>query len=103
ERVARLFEVGALLGVLEELAVEDDPDGAVLVGDGLLAVGEADDGEPAAGEFEAGGVEEPVLVGPAVDDRPGHARHDARWGRPAAAQVDHPRDPAPATALRPTG
>ena len=42
------------LGIVEQLAVEDDGDGAVLVEDRLLAVGEADDGEAAVGEAEAG-------------------------------------------------
>ena len=38
------------LGILEEFAVEGDPEGAVLVGDGLTTAGQVDDREPACAE-----------------------------------------------------
>ena len=67
------FELGLHFGIVEELAVEDDDDGAVLVGDRLLAVEEPDDAEPAIGEPDAGLFEIAVLIGPAMDDGVGHA------------------------------
>ena len=88
------FQLRPLLGVVVEFAVEDGPDGAVLVRDRLLAVGEADDGEPAVGEVKAGAFEEPVLVRSAMDDGLGHRGHHPKRGRPLARQVDHPRDSA---------
>ena len=54
EAVAAAFQAGRVFGVVEQLAVEDDGDGAVLVGDRLPAVGQADDAEPAGGEADAG-------------------------------------------------
>ena len=43
----RALEVAPQLAVVVDLAVEDDPDGAVLVGDRLMAAFEVDDAEPA--------------------------------------------------------
>ena len=58
QRVARWWprasSVLAELGVVEELAVEGDPDGAVLVGDRLPAAGEVDDREPPGPQGEPG-------------------------------------------------
>ena len=67
------LQLGPHLGVVEQLAVEDDGDGAVLVADRLPAVGQADDAQPAVGQRQAGLFEEAVLVGAAVDDGVGHA------------------------------
>ncbi len=47
EHVPLGFEVRPAFGIIEELAVADDGDGAVFVEDGLLAVLESDDAEAA--------------------------------------------------------
>ena len=54
EDVAALLEVGAQLDVVEDLAVERDPDRAVLVAERLLAGAQVDDGQPAMTEPDAG-------------------------------------------------
>ena len=79
EDVAPGLQRGLALRVVEQLAVEDDGDGAVLVEDRLAAVAEANDGEPAVGEAEALADQEAVVIGPAVPERAGHvpaARRD---------------------------
>ena len=43
EVVPLRFELGLDFGIIEQFAVEDDGDGAVFIGDRLLAVREADD------------------------------------------------------------
>ena len=84
EVMAALEEFGALFAVVEEFAVEDDGDGLVFVGDGLLAIGEADNAETAGGECEAVAMEEAFFVGAAVDERASHAFDDVLWNRAAS-------------------
>ena len=79
EVVAALEEFGALFAVVEEFSIEDNGDGVVFVGDGLLAIGEANDAETAGGEGEAGAMEEAFFVGAAVDEGASHAFDDAIW------------------------
>ena len=73
EDVALGLQLRLALGVVEQLAVEDDRDAAVLVGDRLVAVAEADDGEAAVGEAEAGADQESVVVRSAMPERLRHA------------------------------
>ncbi len=76
------FERRAGGGVVEDLAVIDDDEGAVLVGHGLAAAGEVDDAEAAVAEKSAGAVEKMRVVGAAVGDDAGHAGENglgARW------------------------
>ena len=47
EDVAFGFQFLALFGVIEKLAIENDPDRAIFIADGLLAVGQTDDAEAA--------------------------------------------------------
>ena len=95
EAMAAAFQLGLHLGVVEQLAVEDDGDAAVLVEDGLPAVGQADDAEAARGERQAGPFEEAVLVRAAVDDGVGHGADRPRRRRPAfPGQVKDSRDAA---------
>ena len=95
EAMAAAFQLGLHLGVVEQLAVEDDGDAAVLVEDGLPAVGQADDAEAARGERQAGPFEVAVLVRPAVDDGVGHRADRARRRRPTLArQINDSRDAA---------
>ena len=69
EAVAERLELGAQLDVVEDLAVEDDPQRAVLVGQRLLAGRQVDDGQ--AGVRQAGALVAigPELVRPAVPER----------------------------------
>ena len=60
------------LGIFEELAVECDPDRAVLVADRLLPPRQVDDRQPPGPERHARLEVELLVVGTAVGDRPGH-------------------------------
>ena len=57
------FELRAPLGKIEELAVADDRDAAVLVENRLLAVVDADDAQPAMREFDPRGKRKPQSSG----------------------------------------
>src|SRR5690606_17757081 len=69
------------LAVVVDLAVEDDRDGAVFVGDGLAAAAQVDDAEPPHAEADAVGREESVLVRAATRDRRGHPAGSRQWVR----------------------
>ena len=84
----------AELGVVEELAVEGDPDGAVLVGDRLPAAGEVDDGEPSGAEGEAGLAVVVLVVGPAVGDGGGHGAEPRGGELARTGQVQGSSNPA---------
>jgi hypothetical protein len=71
--VAAFFELGAQLDVVEYLAVEDRPDRAVLVRDGLIASGQVDDGEARMRETYGPILEETEAVRPPVPDGMDHA------------------------------
>src|SRR6202011_4091255 len=95
EAVAAAFQLRLHLGVVEQLAVEDDGDAAVLVEDGLATVGKADDAEPPRREGQAGPFQIAVLVRPAVKDGVGHAHDRPHRGRPPLPrQIDDSRDAA---------
>jgi hypothetical protein len=85
----------AQLQVVEDLAVEDDPEGLVLVGERLLAGGEIDDREPGVGQAGAAIAVGAELVGPAVAKRArqGGQLLAGRRRRPLA-QRHHSGDPA---------
>src|SRR5262245_61877151 len=89
EVVAFPLELSALLGVVKQLAIEDHPDGAVLVGDRLLAVAEADNAQSSVGEVQAVVAEEAVLIRAAVVERGRHRRHGALRRRASTRQI-HP-------------
>ena len=72
EPVAVRLELGADLGEVVDLAVEDDPDRAVLVRQRLIAGRKVDDAETTVAEADALADVEPVGVGAAVRD---DARH----------------------------
>src|SRR5262249_24769526 len=87
-------KLGPALGVVEQLAVEDHLDGAVLVADRLATVEQPDNAESPGGEAQTGALQATVLVGPTVDDRVGHCVQDAgRHGSSLARKIDYPRDP----------
>ena len=52
--MAPAFKLGTPLGVVEQFAVEDDGNAAILIADRLPAVGQADDAEAARGQGKPG-------------------------------------------------
>ena len=83
--MAGLFEGGTEIGVIEDLAVIGDPEGAVFVGHGLVAAGDIDDAEAAVAQGGEGIAVVAGAVRAAMADRcrscgrpPSPAR---RWGR----------------------
>ena len=106
EHVARSLELGADVGEVVDLAVEDDPDRPVLVGERLIARRQIDDAQTAMSEADAGTDEEAVGVGPAMRDDVGHRRESAAIDRLSRVEVDFSSDAAhirrpPAEASRP--
>jgi hypothetical protein len=99
EAMPASFERAPRFRIIEQLAVEDDDDGAVLVGDGLVAVGEADDAETTVGQGHAVALEIALVIGSAMHDGIGHAPDGSGWNDPAAAQIDDAGDPAHAAML----
>src|SRR3989442_5700247 len=94
EEMAPGFERPSRLGVVEQLAVEDGHDAAVLVGDRLMTVGEVDDAEPAIRQGHAITLEVAFVVGSAMHDGIRHAVHAAGRDRLAVTQIHDPGDPA---------
>src|SRR5262245_28871982 len=74
--VTASLDVGAQRLVVVDLAVEDEPERAILVGDRLPAAGEVDDAQPADAQTGVTAEFETVVIGPAVTDRGGHPGHD---------------------------
>ena len=81
EGVAGGLELGAQLAVVVDLAVVDEPDGLVLVGDGLVAAGAVDDAQAAVAEADGGRLEGAGVVGAAVHEGRGHAPEKLPVGR----------------------
>ena len=75
EPVTAGLEVGPQLGEVVDLAVEDQPHRAVLVGDRLVAGGEVDDAEAAHPEHRAGPRVEAFIVRAAVDHGAAQGAH----------------------------
>src|SRR5687768_5372627 len=59
-------------GVIVELAIEYDHNGAVLVGDGLVPAGQVHDAEPAHAEANPALDERAPVVGTPMSDRVAH-------------------------------
>ena len=74
-------QLGAQLDVVVDLAVQRRPDGAVLVGDRLVAGLEVDDAQPARADPHARLDVEAVGVGAAVCERVGHRVDGGRVDR----------------------
>ena len=70
--VAGLFQSGAQLGMVENLAVEDDPNVAALVAERLMSQREIDNAEAAMAERYKFIAKETAVVGTAVADGAGH-------------------------------
>ena len=89
EDVAARLQLGLALGIVEQLAVEDHGDGAVLVEDRLLAVSEPDDAEPLLDGADAWCEQCAGLVGSAMGQRRAHARDLRPIRLPSTLEVDH--------------
>src|SRR6185503_19275874 len=100
EDVALGLELRLALRIIEQLAVVDDGDGAILVEDRLRAVAETDDRQAAVGEAEAGTDEVAVRVGAAVPDRIRHLLQHPRVGLPLTGEVDQSCDAAHRSSCR---
>ena len=94
EHVALGLQLRLALGIVEQLAVEDDGDALILVEDRLLAVAEADDGKAAVGEAEAGAQQESVVVRAAMPERLRHRVQRGGIRLALAGEVDDSSDAA---------
>src|SRR5213594_3486271 len=70
-------QVAPQVMVIVDLPIEDDLNGAILVGDRLLPAGDVDDRQPAHAERHLGGDEVAAVVRAAVDNRVAHRAHGA--------------------------
>ncbi len=82
----------AEFGILEELAVEGDPDRAVLVGDRLPASGKVDDREPPGAQDHARLGVKLLVVRPSVSDRAGHRQEPGDGKLAAIDPIQGPGD-----------
>jgi hypothetical protein len=88
ERVPARGELRPQLDVVEDLAVEDQGDGAVLVEERLIAVLEVDDAEPADAQRHARGLCGKLILPGAVRPPVGEdGAHGAHHGRPGARRA----------------
>ena len=94
EMMSAAFQLGALLDVVEQFAVVDDKDAAVFVADGLPAVRQADDAQPARGQAQTGHFKKAIFIGTAVNERRRHCLEHSCRQRPPATQINDPCDPA---------
>ena len=89
EDMAARLQLGLALRVVEQLAVADHGDGAVLVEDWLLAVTKPDDAEPLLDGADARCEQGAGLVRPAMGERRAHARDLRPIRLPSTLEVDH--------------
>ena len=66
------FQLGFQFGIIEQFAVEDDGNGAVLIRNGLSTIPEADDAQAPRGHAHGRAVKEAVFIRAAMDDRLRH-------------------------------
>ena len=95
EAMPERLEFAAQLLVVEDLAVVDELDRAVLVRDGLGAGGrEVDDPEAPGDEPDGAVLEHGPLIGAAVLEDLPHRLEDVGRGHLPRAELEHPRDTA---------
>jgi len=87
-------EVLLEVGEIENLAVVDDPDRPVLIGDRLLARFEVDDAQPAHAQGGPAVEVGAVVVRAPMDDGLGHRPEEGRRVGAQAPAVHEPADPA---------
>src|SRR5262249_45790712 len=89
ELMTALGQRGPDVTMVKELAVEDDLYRAVLVGNRLPAIGEANDRETPRGHADARKVDKTVLVRTAVLERSCHRFQQGAGDRLSSPQIDH--------------
>ena len=103
EPVAPRQELLAQLGILEQLAVEGDPDRSVLVGDRLPAPRQVDDRQPPGPQRQAGLDVNLLVIRAAMSDRRGHRQEPLSRKFPGARQIDRACDAAHAQSSKTIG
>jgi hypothetical protein len=86
------------LGVIEDLAVVDDPDLVRFIGEGLATLLQIHDGKARVRETDAGVQQVAELVGPAVPQSHDHRLQLFAGGRGGVIQIDDARNAAHVTA-----
>src|SRR6185437_1923357 len=101
EAMAASFQFGTHFGVVEQFAIEDDGDGAILIMNGLAAVGQPDNAETARGKRQSRPFEEAIFIRSAMIQSLRH-RLDCATRRcsPLARQINDPRNTAHPIALK---
>src|SRR5262249_30798376 len=94
EAMAARLQSRSELRVVEKFAVENDVDTAVLVGDRLFAVSDADNAQASGGQRNTRSIQEPVLVGAAMKEGWSHGARRSRRRRSLTGQVQKPRNAA---------
>ena len=89
EHVALGLELDALLGIIEQLAIADDGDAAILVEDRLLAVLEPENAQPAMRKPDPRHKQKAGIIRTTVSQRVGHAAHERPIGLSTAREVNH--------------
>ena len=87
-------QLGLQLGILEDLPVLRDPDGAVFIADRLPASRQVDDRQPACPHRQSRLDVDLFVVRPAMSDRAGHREQPGGGELAAASQIDRPSDTA---------
>src|SRR5882757_381765 len=90
----------AQAGVVIDLAVEDNGDRAIFVGDGLVAASDVYDAEAAHPDGEGAVGMESIIVGPAVGDDLAHGSQSGRFGARITGEFENSGDPAHSRFLR---
>ena len=66
------FQFGAQLFEVVDLAIENDPDGFLLIRHRLMTAGQIDDGKPSKTQADRAGDEVALIVGATMGDRSRH-------------------------------
>ena len=89
EHVTLGLELRLPLRVVEQLAIADDGNAAVLVEEGLPPVLKTENAEPPMREAEPRCEQGTGIVGAAMEERRAHARDLSPIGLPSTLEVDH--------------
>src|SRR5690606_22279597 len=81
ELVTSLDEVGIQGREVVRLAIEDDPQGLIFVGDGLIPALDINNRKPPGPQADTGLHVEAIAVGASMADCPGHRLQQALLGR----------------------
>ena len=93
-RCPRASSSRALLEMIEKLAVENDGDIPVLIGDRLLPIRQADDAQPPRSQREPGRQRKPSSSGPRCNERAGHSPDDFSGHGPLPGEINNSCDAA---------